>query len=102
MSRTNDPWIFPRACDSHLGTPCSHRFRPAVNRRWAAIEKQMSAIDAAFLLHGGLTRDGETHECEYRWLRRPCSTELIVRPCRLPDQPGEPGDPSRQPPAAPE
>lgn len=100
MSRTNDPWIFPRACDSHLGTPCSYRFRPAVNRRWAAVKIQMSAIDAAFLLHGGgLTRNGETHECEYRWLRRTCSTELIVRPCRLPDQPG---DSPQQPPAAPE
>ena len=100
MSRTNDPWIFPRACDSYLGTPCSYRFRPAVNRWWTAIEKQMSAIDAAFPLHGGgLTRDGETRECQYRWLRRPCSTELIVRPCRLPDQPG---DSPQQPPAAPE
>ena len=69
MSRTNDPWIFPRACDSHLGTLCSHRFCPAVNRRWAAIKKQMSAIDTAFLLHGGgLTGDDETHESEYRWL----------------------------------
>lgn len=100
MSRTNGPWIFPRACDRHLGNPCSSRFRPAVNRRWAAIEKQMSAIDAVFLLHGGgLTRDGETHECEYRWLRRTCSAELIVRPCRLPDQPGVS---PQQTPAAPE
>lgn len=100
MSRTKGPWIFPRACDSHPGNPCSSRFRPAVNRRWAAIKKQMSAIDAAFLLHGGcLTRGDETRECEYRWFLRTCSAELIVRPCRLP---GRPGDSPQQPPAAPE
>ena len=50
--------------------PRSYRFRPAVNRRWAAIKKQMAAIDAEFLLHGGdLTRDGETHEYEYKIAR---------------------------------
>ena len=48
-----------------MGTPRSYRFRPAINRRWAAIKAQMSAIDAEFLLHGGdLTRDGQTHEYE--------------------------------------
>jgi 3',5'-cyclic AMP phosphodiesterase CpdA len=64
------PWTFLHACDSHLGTPRSYRFRPAINRRWAAIHRQMAAIDAEFLLHGGdLTRDGETHEYEYELAR---------------------------------
>ena len=61
-----DTWTFLHANDSHLGTPRSYRFRPAINRRWEAITRQMSAIDADFLLHGGdMTRDGETHEFEY-------------------------------------
>ncbi len=61
-----DAWTFLHVNDSHMGTPRSYRFRPAINRRWAAIKQQMAAIDAQFLLHGGdLTRDGETHEFEY-------------------------------------
>ena len=53
-----------------MGTPRSYRFRPAVNRRWAAIKKQMSAVDAKFLLHGGdVTRDGAYHEYEYQQAR---------------------------------
>ena len=61
-----DPWTFLHVNDNHMGTPRSYRFRPAINQRWAAIRRQMSAIDAEFLLHGGdLTRDGETHEFEY-------------------------------------
>ena len=69
-SKLNDPWTFLHANDSHLGTPRSYRFRPAVNRRWQAIKQQMSAIDAEFLLHGGdLTRDGDTHEYEYELAR---------------------------------
>ena len=61
-----EEWRFLHVNDSHMGTPRSYRFRPAVNRRWAAIKRQMAAIDAEFLLHGGdLTRDGETHEFEY-------------------------------------
>lgn len=65
-----DRWTFLHACDSHLGTPRSYRFRPAINRRWAAIKQQMADIPAAFLLHGGdLTRDGELHEFEYRQAR---------------------------------
>jgi len=64
------PWTFLHACDSHLGTPRSYRFRPAINQRWAAITRQMSQIDAQFLLHGGdLTRDGESHEYEYQVAR---------------------------------
>ncbi|MEQ8786710.1 MAG: metallophosphoesterase [Pirellulaceae bacterium] len=66
----NQPWTFLHACDSHLGTPRSYRFRPAINRRWSAIKRQMAAADAEFLLHGGdLTRDGETHEYEYELAR---------------------------------
>jgi len=64
------PWTFLHACDSHLGTPRSYRFRPAINQRWTAITRQMSQIDAQFLLHGGdLTRDGESHELEYQIAR---------------------------------
>lgn len=64
------PWTFLHACDSHLGTPRSYRFRPAINQRWTAITRQMSQIDAQFLLHGGdLTRDGESHEFEYQVAR---------------------------------
>lgn len=69
-SKSRDSWTFLHANDSHLGTPRSYRFRPAINRRWLAIKKQMSAIDAEFLLHGGdLTRDGDTHEYEYQLAR---------------------------------
>lgn len=63
-------WTFLHANDSHLGTPRSYRFRPAINQRWAAIKRQMSAIDADLLLLGGdLTRDGESHEFEYEQAR---------------------------------
>lgn len=59
-------WSFLFACDSHLGTPRSYRFRPAINRRWKAIKEQMAESGADLLLHGGdLTRDGEIHEEEY-------------------------------------
>ena len=58
-----------------MGTPRSYRFRPAINRRWAAIMRQMSGIDAELLLHGGdLTRDGETHEFEYQQARENLET----------------------------
>ena len=58
-------WAFLHVNDSHMGTPRSYRFRPAINRRWAAIKHQMSVLPAQFLLHGGdLTRDGETHDSE--------------------------------------
>lgn len=61
-----DNWDFLFATDSHLGTPRSYRFRPAINQRWGAIKRQMADSDAAFLLHGGdLTRDGACHEYEY-------------------------------------
>jgi hypothetical protein len=67
---TNSAWTFLHACDSHLGTPRSYRFRPAINQRWAAIKEQMAALDPEFLLHGGdLTRDGDTHEVEYQLAR---------------------------------
>lgn len=59
-------WQFLHVNDSHMGTPRSYRFRPAVNQRWAAIKQQMSETNAELLLHGGdLTRDGDTHEYEY-------------------------------------
>ena len=67
---STDSWTFLHAGDSHLGTPRSYRFRPAINRRWAAIKQQMSQIDADLLLHGGdLTRDGDIHEFEYQLAR---------------------------------
>jgi predicted phosphodiesterase len=76
MNPTSDPsefqpsWTFLQACDSHLGTPRSYRFRPAINKRWAAIKQQMSELRPEFLLHGGdLTRDGDTHEYEYQQAR---------------------------------
>lgn len=72
---SSDVWTFLHANDSHMGTPRSYRFRPAVNQRWAAIRQQMSQIDAAFLLHGGdLTRDGELHEFEYQQAREDLDT----------------------------
>jgi predicted MPP superfamily phosphohydrolase len=72
---TPDAWTFLHVNDSHMGTPRSYRFRPAINRRWAAIKRQMSQIDAAFLLHGGdLTRDGDTHEFEYQQAREDLET----------------------------
>ena len=68
--RDDESWTFLHVNDNHMGTARSYRFRPAINRRWAAIKRQMAAIDASFLLHGGdLTRDGETHEFEYRQAR---------------------------------
>ena len=66
----NTDWTFLHANDSHMGTPRSYRFRPAINRRWAAIKEQLAAIDADLLLHGGdLTRDGDSHEFEYQQAR---------------------------------
>src|SRR5262249_39086422 len=74
ISRENG-WTFLHVNDSHMGTPRSYRFRPAINQRWAAINAQMAAIDADLLLHGGdLTRDGETHEFEYQQARDDLNT----------------------------
>lgn len=71
----HDRWRFLHANDSHLGTPRSYRFRPAINQRWEAIARQMAGEGAEFLLHGGdLTRDGDTHEYEYRQARRDLDT----------------------------
>jgi 3',5'-cyclic AMP phosphodiesterase CpdA len=68
-------WTFLHACDSHLGTPRSYRFRPAINQRWAAIKEQMAALKPEFLLHGGdLTRDGDTHEFEFELARNDLDT----------------------------
>lgn len=70
-----DNWTFLHVNDSHMGTPRSYRFRPAVNERWAAIKQQMSEVNADLLLHGGdLTRDGDTHEFEYRQAREDLET----------------------------
>ena len=53
-----DAWTFLHVNDSHMGTPRSYRFRPAINQRWAAIKRQIAATKADLLLHGGdLTRD---------------------------------------------
>jgi len=60
------PFTFVHINDHHLGTSRSYRFRPAINRRWAAIKRQISQTDADLMLVGGdLTRDGDTHEFEY-------------------------------------
>jgi len=68
-------WTFLHVNDSHMGTPRSYRFRPAVNKRWAAIKAQMAATGADLALHGGdLTRDGDTHEFEYRQAREDLDT----------------------------
>ena len=70
-----EPWTFLHVNDSHMGTPRSYRFRPAVNARWAAIKQQMAALPAEFLIHGGdLTRDGEIHEFEYLQAREDLET----------------------------
>ena len=75
MTQRTAPWTFLHVNDSHMGTPRSFRFRPAVNRRWAAIKAQLAAIDADFLLHGGdLTRDGEIHEFELQQAREDLET----------------------------
>ncbi len=72
---TTASWTFLHAGDSHLGTPRSYRFRPAINRRWASIKRQLAAVDAEFLLHGGdLTRDGHTHEFELQQAREDLDT----------------------------
>ena len=64
-------WTFLHVNDSHMGTARSFRFRPAINRRWAAIKRQMATIDARFFFHGGdLTRDGDIYEFEYQQARR--------------------------------
>lgn len=64
------PFTFLHMNDHHIGTPRSYRFRPAMNRRWAAIKRQMCDTDAELLLVGGdLTRDGDTHEFEYELAR---------------------------------
>ncbi|MEE2844836.1 MAG: hypothetical protein VX761_10045 [Planctomycetota bacterium] len=46
MSKLDNNWTFLHVNDSHMGTPRSYRFRPAVNRRWAAIRQQMLDINA--------------------------------------------------------
>jgi hypothetical protein len=83
MAQTNVNWTFLHVNDSHMGTPRSFRFRPAINRRWAAIKRQIAAIDAEFLLHGGdLTRDGDIHEFEYQ-----CRRARIWTRCPFPHSP---------------
>lgn len=72
---SHEVWRFLHACDSHLGTPRSYRFRPAINKRWEAIKRQMAELRPEFLLHGGdLTRDGDTHELEYQLAREDLDT----------------------------
>ena len=69
------PFTFLHVTDHHLGTPRSYRFRPAINRRWAAIKQQMCQTDADLLIIGGdMTRDGDTHEIEYRMAREDLET----------------------------
>ncbi|MEA3401048.1 MAG: metallophosphoesterase [Armatimonadota bacterium] len=68
---SEESWRFAHINDHHLGTARSYRFRPAINRRWAAIKQQIAATDADLLLVGGdLTRDGDTHEFEYQQARQ--------------------------------
>lgn len=75
MAPHSNSWTFLHVNDSHMGTPRSFRFRPAINARWAAIKKQMSEIDADLLIHGGdLTRDGELHEYEIRQAKEDLET----------------------------
>lgn len=75
MTSDNTNWTFLHVNDSHMGTPRSYRFRPAVNQRWAAIKAQMAATDADLLLHGGdLTRDGQTHEFEFQQAKEDLET----------------------------
>lgn len=75
MNQPDHQWTFLHVNDSHMGTPRSYRFRPAINKRWAAIKQQIAAIDADLLLHGGdLTRDGDTHEFEYQQAREDLNT----------------------------
>ena len=75
MNPTPRNWTFLHVNDSHMGTPRSYRFRPAINQRWAAIKRQMAATDAEILLHGGdFTRDGQTHEFEYLQAREDLDT----------------------------
>ncbi|MDF1743619.1 MAG: metallophosphoesterase [Gimesia sp.] len=75
MNHHEQNWTFLHVNDSHMGTARSYRFRPAINKRWAAIKQQIAAIDADLLLHGGdLTRDGDTHEFEYQQAREDLDT----------------------------
>ncbi|MCA9017543.1 MAG: metallophosphoesterase, partial [Planctomycetaceae bacterium] len=75
MNSPDTQWTFLHVNDSHMGTARSYRFRPAINKRWAAIKQQMSEIEADLLLHGGdLTRDGDTHEFEYQQAREDLDT----------------------------
>ena len=85
MTDPADNWTFMHVNDSHMGSPRSYRFRPAINKRWAAIRQQMLAVDAELLLHGGdLTRDGDTHEFEYEQAR----DDLAVFSCPVHVIPG--------------
>ncbi len=77
---SNDGWTFLHVNDSHMGTPRSFRFRPAVNQRWAAIRQQMASSGADLLIHGGdLTRDGEVHEFEIQQAKE--DLETLPFPC---------------------
>jgi len=69
------PFTFVHINDHHIGTARSFRFRPAINRRWEAIKRQLSESRADLLLVGGdLTRDGDTHEYEYQLAREDLET----------------------------
>ena len=84
------PFTFLHIDDHHMGTPRPYRFRPAVNQRWAAIEGQLSSIDADLPLVGGdQTRDGDTHEYEYQMARE--QPPLATDPWLLPGGGLEPG-----------
>jgi len=85
MAEISASWRFAHANDSHLGTPRSYRFRPAINARWAAIKEQIAASGVDLLLHGGdLTRDGDCHEEEYRLAK----ADLDTLPCPVHVIPG--------------
>lgn len=63
-------WSFAHACDLHLGSPHSYRYDPSRNANWATARKQLAAFSPDLLLVGGdVTRDGDTHEWEYRMVK---------------------------------
>lgn len=79
-SKSTESWTFAHVNDSHMGTARSFRFRPAINKRWQAIRKQIADSGAELLLHGGdLTRDGDIHEFEYQQARE--DLETLPFPC---------------------
>ncbi len=66
MPATPPSWQFVHVTDIHVGSPRSHRFKPALNDNWATAAAQIKGLRPDLLLVGGdLTRDGNLNAWEF-------------------------------------